>query len=279
MNPVARSMFHTLPLRTIYTTNRVISGSKLTESMLSDVIKGQALACHVEDFIPKDECRLLTSRLIRKLPYEYYEYAEGSVGRIGFSFSEAGTPETRKRYYEEALPSIEAIRKACGDLGSPIDKFRLTLQDVWSYGANLEMLDEGKKMFVGLCRMIEADKNILPHQDMIRWYDKASPRSQEIISQLTMNIYLQIPKMGGELELWDWGFRDKEEYEKHAEGSYGIDKAKLDPPALIIQPKIGDLVLFNPEKLHCITTGSGQRFSVSCFIGYRGDKKPLTYWS
>lgn len=283
MNPISRALsyvpVHTLKPHATFLPTGLISGPRLTEKMLSDVISGRALACSVPNFISPEASATLTDRLTTKLPYAYYTYAQGSVGRIGFSFSEANTPETREKYYRESRVSLEAIREACGDIGSPIDKFRVALQDAWGYGANFEMLNDGQKMFVGLCRMIEANKNILPHQDMVWWYDSFSEASQQILTQLTMNIYLKVPESGGELELWNWGFNDKEEYEQHAAGSYGIDKSKLPAPDLKIKPQVGEVILFNPGKLHCIGTGSEQRFTVSCFVGFHGNKKPLTWWS
>ncbi len=90
---------------------------------------------------------------------------------------------------------------------------------------------------------------------------------------------MQVPNKGGELELWDFGIKTKKEYLKLAEGSYGIKKSKLPKPKLIIKPKIGEIILFNPQNLHCIAKSSNKRITASCFIGYRGNKYPLTYWS
>ncbi len=265
--------------RTLKGDELLLSSPALSHQMLSDVIKGKALACRVPNFISDEKAQLVAYRLMKNLPYEYYSYAEGSVGRIGFSFSEANSNEDREKYYEQATVSMRIIRETCGDIESPMDRVRIALQDAWKYGANLEMLDEGRKMFAGLCRVIEANKEIHPHQDMVWWYDGFSKKSQEILNQLAMNVYIKVPEEGGELEMWNWGFENQELYEKNAEGSYGIKKSKLPPPDLTIKPNVGDLILFNPGNLHCIRTGSGQRFTVSSFIGYRGEDKPLSYWS
>lgn len=256
----------------------VASNPTLSHEMLASVISGEKLACVVPRFTPQDTCRELTERLLGISGYEHYDYAPG-VGRIGFSYSETNTKEAHERYYNQARTTMEDIRSSCGDLPSPIDMFRLRLQEAWNYGANFEMLDDGEKMFVGLGRMIEAKQCIKPHQDMIQWYAGYSKASLRIQVPLTMNIYLEVPEEGGELELWNWGYESEADYKALAKDSYGIDKKDLPPPNLVIKPQLGDLIIFNPGKLHCIATGSGNRFTVSSFMGYHGPKAPLTWWS
>ena len=276
--PLIRRMSVSTDAR-ITPSSKIISGPVLTHEMLSAVVSGRALACAIDGFTDQKTCQTLTHRLLNESNYEYYGYAKGSVGRVGFSFSEIVSPETHKKYYSEARASIDFIRALCGNIPSPIDQFRLKLQEAWKYGANFEMLHPDEQMFVGLCRVIEANKSILPHQDMISWYDKHSEASMKILKQLTMNIYLQVPETGGDLELWSWGFKDQKDYQALAGDSYGIEKSKLPPPDLVIKPKEGQLIIFNPGNLHCIATGSAPRLTMSSFLGYHGEKKPLTWWS
>ena len=59
-----------------------------------------------------------------------------------------------------------------------------------------------------------------------------------------------------------------------------ICRDKLPAPYVTHKPEQGELLLFNARKLHAVKPVYGSpRLSISCFIGYYGSDKPLTYWS
>ena len=245
------------------------------------LLEGKCLAISVQNFMDQRICAIVSKALFKQ-HYEYYTYAQDSVGRYGTSFSEVGENlDMFSKYYSNSNLSVETIRQTFAPYLSPIDKLRLELDEKWPQGAMLESFDPGQKMFVGLCRVIDAEKEVFPHQDVIQFDAKGKSfvKASQIINQLAVNIYLQMPQHGGELELWDFGIKDVHEYQKMAENSYGIHKSKLPNPALIIKPKVGELILFCSQRLHCIFPGSEKRLTMSSFIGYRGKNFPLTYWS
>ena len=54
----------------------------------------------------------------------------------------------------------------------------------------------------------------------------------------------------------------------------------LPPPDAVVAPRVGDLILFNSNRIHAVRAcRGGPRVTVSCFIGYRGEGRPLGYWS
>src|SRR3989344_1077969 len=253
----------------------------LSASSLKSLLKGKYLAIVIPDFSSAEVCHVVAKRIFAH-DYEYYTYAQGVVGRYGMSFSEVGeNAQMFTKYYTSAISSVKNIRNLFVPYISPIDKLRLELQETWPKGAVLESFHPGHKMFVGLCRVIDQNKQVLPHQDMIHWDAKgeALVEASKIINQLAVNVYLQMPPQGGELELWNFGIRELSKYEQMAEGTYGIEKSKLPPPTITLKPKIGDLIIFCPQRLHCILPGSEKRLTMSSFIGYRGKEFPLSFWS
>ena len=61
---------------------------------------------------------------------------------------------------------------------------------------------------------------------------------------------------------------------------YAIPLEQLGPCDYATKPENGDLIFFNARKLHAVLPGEGtDRLTISGFIGYRGDKEPLTVWS
>ena len=192
-----------------------------------------------------------------------------------------------KRYYEQAQVSIQSLRQTCFPHLSPLDKLRLELQEIWVPGAHIENV-HNQTMLAGIGRVFEDNFELPPHQDIFARdiSDIGIPPAypfDNFITQLSANIYLQIPKSGGELEVWELkpsisareAIRDREyKYE-------GIlDRNSLPSATLKIKPKVGELILFDSGRIHSVRPcQNGPRVSMSMFIGYRSREKPLTYWS
>lgn len=85
---------------------------------------------------------------------------------------------------------------------------------------------------------------------------------------------------GGRLELWTEHYNHDEFMARKNADTYGLNYKKIPPPAVVITPGLGELVMADSTKVHTVTTvESGLRIAVNCFIGFRGINEPLTYWS
>jgi len=115
--------------------------------------------------------------------------------------------------------------------------------------------------------------------DVLCW-DILDGMSTNINTQLTANVYLEVPKSGGELCLWpNWPSQD-EYHDIQVEGSYGVHKNHLCDQFIKLIPQQGELIIFNPTRIHSVERiDSGSRLTWSCFIGKESDSKPLKIWS
>lgn len=265
--------------------NRSISGPKglyleafsLSREILNQLMEQKIYAVMIKEFANPDACAAVARKLSSSQIKEYVN-APG-IGRIGISFFE--TTDSKKMetaYFDEALKNISDIRGLFLPHLSPIDNLRLTIDEHWSAGANLETRS-GKKMFVGLCRSLDKNKEILPHEDVLERDDPSHLGQLPLKVQIATNVYLQMPKKGGELELYNTS-HDTAEYDALRGESYGIKRAILPQPILRIKPGVGDLVLFNSRLTHSVARVEDTvRISMSCFIGYRGKDHALKLWS
>lgn len=236
-------------------------------------------AIHVKGFYPKDIASQVAEKTINhpKLGHYTKKYTS-SVGRICMPHIDSEWDEDlAKKYHSEALENIHDIRSLFFPHISPIDHIRLLLQEYWPGGANIQNT-YGRKCFVGAIRVFKPTvSKFYPHHDRID-EESDSPEVQTIIEQLVANVYLQVPNVGGELQLW---LRDPTESEKELiRDVEGLLPESVEPPKLSIHPNAGDLIIFSSRMLHAvIPSEETHRVGMAAFIGCHGLDKPLTYWS
>lgn len=266
--------------------NKVIQTNLLTEDSLRNLFEDRVLALRVSNYCAPEVASKLSEWFTNQhnLPaYTHEVYKDGilkqeyyGVYRYGLPYNKTyGThPDSsiRQEYYQQAIPSIRSVRKACFPYLSPIDCFRLELDETWTTGAQIASY-EGRKMFVGVGRVMPADDSHIlqekPHIDCL-------PQTIfQLDGQFSANVYLQIPDSGGALELWDLPPISPTKIESLSEENNG--RTQL-PEPIVIFPDEGELVLFNTRRLHAVQSfHKGMRVSIQCFIGYK-KRAPLFLW-
>lgn len=254
-----------------------LDSEELSHEALRQLAVGEALILHIRKFIDPAICRSLAQRAEG---YGYSSYLNvPSVRRIGMAYYETeGKPDLIERYFTQARQSTNDFRKACLPFVSPIDTLRCVLDETWRHGAQLQALF-GRKMFIGLSRMVEPDTTFLAHHDIFADDAPDCAEARELKAQFGANVYLQMPQTGGSLLMWRREITSAE-FNILRGDTYGIKVEELGKPDLVVTPCPGDLLIFNSRKIHAVSPGTGaNRLALSCFVGYRGDSQPLTYWS
>jgi 2-oxoglutarate-Fe(II)-dependent oxygenase superfamily protein len=251
----------------------------LRPAMLIDLFENRLLAIRIPGYYPEDLSETVSNRLIQHPRFGYYANAE-DIGRVGMAYFETiDSPARRAHYYQEARTAMMDMRGCCHPYVSPVDQLRIDIAEVWPNGANLENI-EGQQMFVGLARVFTDGAEALPHQDILRRDAPHCPRAATLTGQVAANIYLRPTPEGGELEIWEQVINDNEYEQLRIPDSYGLDRSRLSSPAATLQPREGELVLFNSRCVHAVRPAKGgARITLSCFLGYRGQDQALSYWS
>lgn len=281
-----------------HNANSVITSGQFSENSIEDrgneyVIKTtrkDLTACHirslahhevriiqVKSFVDKEAAQIISKGAL-ELGYKPYINVD-NVRRIGMAYYETEhKPDLIEKYFSISRICLEQLRCACSPVGSPIDTARCLLDEVWPSGANLQTLF-GKKMFVGLSRMVEPDTTFLAHHDIFADDAPGMEESDSVISQFGANVYVQMPEKGGELLMWHRNL-SIDEFDEMRAGEYGIHIDKLPCPDVVLKPETGDLLIFDAHKLHAVASPKEKaRLALSFFIAYRGDDVPLTFWS
>lgn len=210
-----------------------------------------------------------------------YSNADG-VGKIdlGMAYFEVSSAADKERYYQQAGPARKELDRCFFPYSSPTTKALRIFSEQWPAKVSLLNLNQGP-MFLGLVRALT--KEVLPHEDKLERDDPEAIKRfpfRKCWKQFAFNCYLQMPKQGGELRLWDLSLSD-DAYNKLKGSSYGIAPHLLPPANAEIKPEVGELVIFNSRKVHAVAASQcgTLRVSISGFILYTGENQPLGLWS
>lgn len=270
----------------VFPSKPVLVREELRADEVLDVAEDRALALVVTNYYLLLECRRLGRILLGSNHWSTYAAGSGAekigvlgnalYGCMGDEFS-----EECEAYFANAYERNRAVRAAMKPYAHPADRVRLELDYQWPAGTELLRIG-GVAAYFGLSRLVRVGGEIKPHTDRADW-DVPCPETADLTAQLFLNIYLENAEGGGDLELWDMHIETKDEYDalRSASTYYALDRERLPEPAAVITVEPGTLVIANASKPHAVTacTGSGQRLSVSGFLGFSGPDKPLKAFS
>lgn len=252
---------------------------ELTRDSLLRLAHREIAAIHVPGFCDRRIAAEAARKAVRhKALGNYHKKWTSTVGRVHLPHIDtAWNPELTARYHDSALPSIHEVRALFAPYLSPVDQVRLLLQECWPAGADLLRL-RGRPCFVGALRVFHPTTSaFLPHNDRIE-QETDAPEIAGVTEQLAANVYLRMPEEGGDLQLWR---REPTSAETRTILEVeGLDPTTVEPPAHVIRPQAGDLIIFSSRKLHAVTPArDGHRVGMAAFIACKGTGEPLRYWS
>lgn len=257
----------------------VIWDKEIKQSGLVSLLRKEVAAVRIPNYYDQELCATITERLLSSEHYGNYVNAP-KIARIGQAYFESqASTKSKERYEKMSTRWIREIREGCTPYLSPIDKLRLELDEVWSPGAKLGRIGD-TKLFAGLARHFGEGSEAEPHTDVLEWDAPNEADAQSLKGQLATNTYLSVPEEGGELTLWDVWPTKAEFEEMRAPGSYGLKRELLPDPAVTIRPEAGELIIFNPTRVHAVEKiKKGSRVTWSSFVGFVDTETPLTIWS
>lgn len=261
-----------LGARVLDTTRQEFDRTSLTA-----LLNGDVHAVRLADFVRPDALEHLRKAFVGRQDHGPLA-TDPQFRRIGHAFSETTTDSGRDQYFAHARANIERLREIAAPYSYPADDLRLLLDEIWPSGASL-LRQDGQAFFAGVARYQLAGVDLEPHTDNV---SRNLPQDfgVRITRQLSVNVYLDVPDRGGELEIWD-DYPDEREYrDRSGDRVYGIDRAQVGAPTLVVTPRIGDAIFIDPRRVHAVAPSQDRpRITIGLFIGVGDPAAALKVWS
>jgi hypothetical protein len=264
--------------------SRVVRAKELRGDLLERLFARQICILHVPGFCDPALARR-AGRWIAKNVRPVSWYIPDARGRMKTDMSyaigvpkpvAARSPEASRRYSAHATKWLRTLRAAFAPALSPMDKLRLELEEVWQGGAGIERF-LGKNGFAGIVRVMKPEALL----DGIAGRHGACHVDAPVGgTTFSANIYLDVPKDGGELRMWrvpmtEATARNPTHALINGYGTFTADMQEvihdLLPKPVVVKPRPGDLVILDASRPHAVAGFStGTRVSIQTFLRFSG---------
>ncbi|HSX08224.1 MAG TPA: 2OG-Fe(II) oxygenase [Candidatus Saccharimonadales bacterium] len=249
-------------------------------ALLPELARNEIAAIQIGRFLCEEELDVIKANMEDKT-IAWYANKTNQQGRIGINATGFSHEPGGKTKYFDATPAAEKNRDEIFEgTRSPINK----ILAFFGRGFNTKIATEPElaeaRYFAGLIRAMGAKSTL--HFD---YAPKQLPgwSVANADEQFGLVLYLQMPKSGGALNIYDhpWTPEDERHNNDHVEkGTFGFTEGFLgDTPYASVLPSEGDLVVFKTRNFHQVDeiNSDRPRLGLTTFMSQQGDT--LSLWS
>lgn len=253
--------------------------------LLPALARNEIAAIHISRFLDREALDAIIANMgeqsITWYPNKVHEQGRVGINATGFPHKEGGKEE-----YFALTPAAEEARDAIFEgTESPIDKITEFFSN-GGYRASVatEPGMQDSRYFAGLIRAMGKKSTL--HFD----YAPVQLPGWEVakaVAQFGLVLYLQMPKEGGELNVYDHQWVPEDEVHNldagEEKGVHGFTEGFLgDTPHASVRPVAGDLVVFLPRNFHQVgeiaSESDKPRLGLTTFMSLMKDRS-LRLWS
>jgi hypothetical protein len=243
---------------------------------LIKLINGEFSCIVIDGFYSSNNCVTLTNQLVSE--FKQFEMYKGIDARV-FGNPLYWENKTIIDYWSKSKEWQFKLNRLfeANNISNPIENVLQLFRAIW--GNEVTIPKEGNnEYFAGDIRIISSAGL---HTDVVTRRIKSGILSK-VKEQLSWNIYLTQPNEGfGALQVFNKKFEASDISHKKLNG-FGYKKSVVQGcESVLIFPKMGSFVLFKSSNYHLVqkTPPSDLRMSITSFIGFLGENKPLIFWS
>ena len=226
----------------------------------------------IPNFATEIECLMLSDE-IKRSNIDFYENFDPPVGKLGVTQYD-GIIMGKDFYFNHVEASNKLQNKIFSYSFNPLERIFSKLSEISSFELTIPKEPGYGKYYAGVIR--EINQSVRVHADFAV-YDAPEWLISNVSSQLTWNLYCNMPKIGGECIIYNylWNIDNDRKLDLNTY-QYNLEPL-VDCEAKVIKPNAGDLYIFNSRNFHEVTMASSSRLSISSFIGKCDNQ--LLFWS
>lgn len=249
-------------------------------ALLPELARNEIAAIKIGQFLCEEELGIIKANMEGQT-IAWYANKTNEQGRIGINATGFSHLLNGKQEYFDATPTAERDRdEIFENTHSPINK----ILEFFSRGFDTKIATEPEleeaRYFAGLIRAMGAKSTL--HFD---YAPKQLPgwSVAGADEQFGLVLYLQMPAVGGELNIYDrpWIPEDERHNNDHVEkGTFGFTEGFLsNTPYASVLPSEGDLVVFKTRNFHQVDeiTSDRPRLGLTTFMSQQNNT--LSLWS
>jgi len=240
-------------------------------STYKNLISGKIHAIIIPEIISKSVCENLCSKIL----INQHTSGPGITNKIGTSLS--SHVYEKSKYFLNAQKSNQLMQHMFEDIQSPLLTMQKTVTDI-SQKQISTAIENSMSYSDAVIRIHQDGDSVHLHRD-----NSAFEMSEYSIShfenQLSAILYLQSPKEGGELTIYQKKWNKLDESMRQPDFGYSSEVVK-DIQHISIPVVAGNMVIINPKFYHKIESvhGTKQRISMSFFFA-ESSKNHLCSWA
>lgn len=246
---------------------------ELSRSNLNSLLSNEIGTIRIKNFASLDECESLLSAISDE-DVDFYQNVDPPIGRIGITQFEANK-HNKDWYFENAHRQAAVRNKLFSKSFDPLNRLMKIINALCGFDVGIASEDDYGEYYAGLVREISQSARL--HADFAP-LDAPGWSIGNVDSQLTWNLFVKAPKVGGECVVYNRLWCQQDEQLK-SDAHYGYPHNIVSRcESKVIKPEVGELVLFNPRNFHEVMLASDSRFTVSSFVG-KNPEGNLVFWS
>lgn len=228
----------------------------------------------IEDFFDEKDCANIVTKAWQ---HDFYWFKKPSLGRIGATLAQFHSEENGEEIYFGVSEQINKVRDwLLAESGDPL---KVLSQLLFPYWETSIAFDEkiGKSYTAGMIQAQLNQGNV--HTDKVSYETAHWSIGQIVEKQFSSVLYLQTPEIGGELELYNRQWREKDislAFSSDPKIRLGVNESLVNGVEKIVyEPKVGDMLLLNTSFYHRVMLSEGEKHRIGAmsFLGVTKDNK------
>ena len=253
-----------------------VTSSAFQRDQIADLAAGRCAAIRVSDFVPRSMCEE-TLRALTNAQFASYgtERVYPPVMRFGVGVSDHRQHGGVADSYWDAL---DAGREAWLGLGLPFDPFKVCRDALGGQWPTTVAVGRrgAREMGSGVAR--EPNQGFQVHFDDALREFSGNLLDANLVAQFAFNLYLSVPKVGGETVVWRHRWHPADEAFRLPH-SYGYAEAVVgDTESFELKPTVGEALLFDPRNFHAVRPSHvSRRIALGFSVGLSDNGEMLTW--